>query len=111
MTTVRPLRSDETEAFLDGVWLPFARETDRIDGYHSLAAGGVRENAIEYRRTTIENGDRRTFVAVLYGGLVGCVPVETRDSPPVLPAGRAASFMACTADTDTGARASDPGRS
>ncbi|WP_458189928.1 GNAT family N-acetyltransferase [Haladaptatus sp. NG-WS-4] len=79
---VRRLRVDELIAFVDDLWLPFAREIATIDDFDTLAESGVRQNVYSHVKDRFSDDDVATYVAD-DGELVGYVTVEKRCSPPV----------------------------
>ncbi|WP_416840574.1 GNAT family N-acetyltransferase [Haloferax sp. DFSO52] len=81
---IRPITRDEITELVDDLWLPFAGEMGDIDEYDALAEDvDVRAEALDYRRTQLDDDETQTFVAVSDDELVGYTTVAYSESPPV----------------------------
>ena len=83
---IRRLRAGELVAFVDDLWVPFAREMAALDDFDTLADHGVRANVFSYVKDRFSDADIATFVAE-DDDLVGYVSVEKRTPPPVFARG------------------------
>lgn len=86
--TLRRLRADELDRFVERLWRPFAAEMADLDRAERLAEDvDVEALAVEHRRERLADDRVAQFVAVRDGALVGYVDVEERPAPPVFARG------------------------
>ena len=87
---LRRLDEDELPAFVDDLYLPFAREMADVDEYNALTdEDSVRESNVVYRRDQLSASDTRIWVAETGGDsrLVGYVCASVKESPPIFTRG------------------------
>ncbi len=99
---IRRLDESELAAFVDDLYLPFAREMAAMDGYNALAdEERVRESNTACRRDQLAKPDTRIWVAENDdGALVGYVCAPVKDSPPIFERGATLSVAELYVVTD-----------
>lgn len=86
---VRRLDESDLPAFVDELYLPFAREMAEVDEYNALAdEEQVRESNAAYRRDQLAKRDTRIWVAESDGGdFAGYVCASVKEAPPIFERG------------------------
>ena len=86
---VRRLDEADLPAFVDDLYLPFAREMADQDEYNALAdEAQVRESNVAYRRDQLAKADTRIWVAEsVDGDLAGYVCASVKEAPPIFTRG------------------------
>jgi GNAT superfamily N-acetyltransferase len=86
---IRRLDEADLPAFVDDLYLPFAREMAELDDYNALAGEErVRESNVAYRRDQLAKRDTRIWVAETGDEtLAGYACASVKESPPVFTRG------------------------
>ena len=91
---LRRLDESDLPAFVDELYLPFAREMATIDDYNELTEEGtVREESLAYRRDQLSDPDTRVWVAESDdGALAGYACASLEESAPIFTRGATLSL-------------------
>jgi ribosomal protein S18 acetylase RimI-like enzyme len=93
-TTIRRLRADELDRFVERLWRPFAEEMAELDRAERLDDDvDVHSLAVEHRRERLAEDGVAQFVAERGDDLVGQVHVGEQSAPPVFARGDAAHVV------------------
>ncbi|MFC7227081.1 GNAT family N-acetyltransferase [Salinirubellus salinus] len=86
---IRRLSETDLSAFVDELYLPFAREMAALDDYNALAdEERVRESNVAYRRDQLSKRDTRIWVAETEDGtLAGYACASVTEAPPIFARG------------------------
>ena len=79
---IEEAEKEEIEEFIDELWLPLAKEMEKISSYHELSED-AREGMKKFRKEQIDKEDRVTYVLKDDGEYIGFATAKIKEVPPI----------------------------
>jgi len=83
----REAKKPEAERITKELWLPLAREMEKISDFNQLKEDLDIDQCIEHRKTGIREKGKHTFIAEEGQKLIGFISVKIKESAPVFKRG------------------------